>query len=524
MGTGCQLEDQRSKEFCIAGSINPEMHYFLPKRINWPTFDSFIESQFYFVLHAPRQSGKTTAIREYINHLNSINKYKAFYVSFEPAHNKSSVEQTVFEILEQCKREICLQLPEEKEALDYLTTILATRPISEASLLSFFIFWAQKSPKPLVLFFDEVDGLCGEPLVSFLKQIRTGFPNRPKNFPQTICLVGVRDIREYRIKQRDEYELRTDSPFNITAESIRLPDFTKDDIERLYKQHTAATGQQFTDEAIDYAFYLTQGQPWLVNALAFEACFREILDRKKPITKEIIDKAKKTLILRRDTHLDALLERLSDKRVRVIIDAIICGRAESLFTRDDIDYVRDLGLVKLDEFRIANPIYQEIIPRELSFITQSMIPDKTAWYTDGMGNLQMHKLLERFTQFYRENSIDWLKNFDYKESGPHLLLMAFLQRIMNGCGDIRREYALGNRRVDLLALWKDQKIIIEIKINYGADTLPKGLAQTASYMDTCGATEGHLVIFDKDPSKSWEEKISHYDEQFNGKAITVWLM
>ena len=98
------------------------------------------------------------------------------------------------------------------------------------------------------------------------------------------------------------------------------------------------------------------------------------------------------------------------------------------------------------------------------------------------------------------------KQIAYHESTPQLILMAFLQRVINGGGTIHREYAVGKQRIDLLVIWKEQRIVIEIKIQYGSKTLTKGLTQTAKYIDLCNAIEGHLVIFDRDTDKSWEEK------------------
>ncbi len=118
----------------------------------------------------------------------------------------------------------------------------------------------------------------------------------------------------------------------------------------------------------------------------------------------------------------------------------------------------------------------------------------------------------------------WLEKFSYKEAGPHLLLLAFLQRIVNGGGRIHREYALGTKRVDIRIDWKSQIFVIELKIWRRESDLPKGLEQTAQYMDRSQATEGHLVIFDRDPRKTWEEKTSHNQEQFQGKTIEVWRL
>jgi len=218
-----------------------------------------------------------------------------------------------------------------------------------------------------------------------------------------------------------------------------------------------------------------------------------------------------------------LLDRLHESRVRKILDAIIIGQtAAQNFSLDDLQYVRDLGLIKLDSLEIANPIYQEIIPRELTSGTMQSITETSADYIREDGSLDVNQLLTKFTEFYRQNADAWLEKFDYKESGPHLLMMAFLQRVINGGGDIQREYALGRERVDLLIKWKTQSIVIEIKLLRGPSTLKNGLTQTAQYMETSGATEGHLFVFDKSPDKSWSEKIYQRTETQNGKSITVW--
>ena|SRR3972149_7602500 len=158
---------------------------------------------------------------------------------------------------------------------------------------------------------------------------------------------------------------------------------------------------------------------------------------------------------------------------------------------------------------------------------QNALSGRSIDYINTNGLLNTQKLLEQFTQFYRENSVIWLEQFDYKESGPHLILLAFLQRIINGGGTIHREYALGRKRVDLLICWPGkqpkQRIVIELKLWNGPQSLSKGLEQTAEYMDLNNATEGHLIIFDK-RDISWDEKIYQKTEVVGTKTIHVWGM
>ena len=109
-------------------------------------------------------------------------------------------------------------------------------------------------------------------------------------------------------------------------------------------------------------------------------------------------------------------------------------------------------------------------------------------------------------------------------------MQAFLQRIVNSGGRVEREYGLGRMRTDLLAIWPHpagvQKVVIELKVVHGSleRTLADGLAQTSEYMDRCGADQGHLVIFDRDPRKPWEQKIFRRNEAHGGRAIAVWGM
>ena len=97
--------------------------------------------------------------------------------------------------------------------------------------------------------------------------------------------------------------------------------------------------------------------------------------------------------------------------------------------------------------------------------------------------------------------------------GRNLLLQAYLQKIVNGGGRIEREYALGRGRVDLLVVWphggRDRRFVVECKVRRDGleRTIREGVEQTRGYMDRCGAESGHLVVFDRSPSRTWEEKI-----------------
>ena len=245
--------------------------------------------------------------------------------------------------------------------------------------------WCRQDSRPTVLLIDEVDSLIGDTLISLLRQLRNGYPDRPANFPQSVILCGVRDVRDYRIHSSQEKTIITGgSAFNIKAESLRLGNFSREDIASLYCCHTEETGQAFDPKALDMVWELSEGQPWVVNALGYEVCFKMEAGRERSnsVTTAMIEDAKERIVLRRETHLDQLIDKLQEDRVRRVIAPILAGDDEPEHLKlDDIMYVRDLGLIAPQgKIRIANRLYMDVIPRELTYGTQVTINDEPAWY------------------------------------------------------------------------------------------------------------------------------------------------
>ena len=526
--------------FNTAGPIKTEIHYHISPlaRLDVDDLLQLIRQEKYFVLHAPRQTGKTSVLFALRDQLNASGEFRCAYVNVE-------VGQTAREDVAAAMRAILSALARgARHALDdsFVTDIwrgILDDAGPNDALGETLACWAAADPKPLVLMIDEIDALIGDTLLSVLRQLRAGYPERPHRFPQSVILCGVRDVRDYRIRSSAENAIIAGgSAFNIRAESLRLGDFSHDEVESLLTQHTEETGQVFTDEARRDVWELTQGQPWLVNALAYEACWgnKAGRDRNQAITADAIQDAREQLILRRETHLDQLTDKLQEERVRRVVEPLLSSAdvVES-FAADDLQYVRDLGLVTQGSpVAIANPIYREVIPRTLTYTTQAMsIHHDPAWYIDADGTLQMGKLLAAFQEFFREHSEHWVERFQYKEAGPQLLLQAFLQRIVNSGGRIEREYGVGRGRTDLMLVWpvggdrgKTQKVVIECKVLHrGLErTLREGLEQTRAYMDRCAVAEGNLVLFDRSEGKSWDDKVYRREETEGGAPVAVWGM
>ncbi len=445
--------------FNTAGPVDCQRHYCLPplQRFDLSEVEMLIEQQKYFVLHAPRQTGKTTCLLALMDYLNEQGRYQAVYCNVEPAQAaREDVAQAMNDILREMARSAQIYLKDN--FLDQNKYHFLERGGHGTALSSALSAWAEGSDKPLIILMDEIDSLIGDSLISVLRQLRAGYTRRPAYFPQSIVLCGIRDVRDYRIHSSATKEVITGgSAFNIKAESLRLGDFIKSEVESLLAQHTDETGQKFSSEAVSCIWHLSQGQPWLVNALAYETCFRmkEGRNRSVPIAKEMVDQAKENLIARRETHLDQLGDKLQEERVQRVIAPMLEG--QDLEVRlDDLQYVQDLGLIHDTDKgpQIANPIYAEIIPRELTISQQANLEARydQAWYVQADGSLDTEKLIAAFQDFFREHSEAWLERFAYKEAGPQLLMQAFLQRVVNSGGRVEREFGLGRMRTDLLVL------------------------------------------------------------------------
>ena len=237
---------------------------------------------------------------------------------------------------------------------------------AEVALLRVIGDWCRESPTPLVLLLDNVDVLVGDTLLSVLLQLRVGHIDRPRGFPQSVVLCGVHDIRHHRFCF--DSEAIPPNPFGMMAKWLRLRDFTRAETYALMEQHTTETEQPFDEAALAEMWAQTQGQPWLVNALCSEACLKrkEGWDRTRPITKADIHAAKEALLASRRTHLGQLAHELKDERVRRVLAPILSG-GQAVHTVEDLAYARDVGIVDASKPpRIANPIYAEVVRRELA--------------------------------------------------------------------------------------------------------------------------------------------------------------
>ena len=531
--------------FNTEGPVRPDDHYAIPPldRMDVDELLALIRTKRYFVLHAPRQTGKTSALIALRDLLNSgeVGPFRCVNVNVE-------VGQVARDDTARGMRSILSSLAASARLLgddhpDGVWPGILEKSGPDDALKDLLLGWSVANPVPLVLLVDEIDSLVGDTLLSVLRQLRAGYEQRPEGFPQSVMLCGVRDIRDYRIRSSTGEVIAGGSPFNVAAKSLRMGDFTEAETRALVAQHTEETGQRFSAAALEAVWTQTRGQPWLVNALCAGACFDNKAGRDRSRTIEVDDvyAAREELILSRRTHLDQLAHKLEEERVRRVVEPLLSGGEVRHHARD-LEYVRDLGLLAPDSPpRIANPIYAEVVPRELGYVLQDSLDMQVAWYVDAAGRLDMTRLLTAFGTFFGEHAEHWLDHLgDYREAGPQLILQSYLQRVVNGGGRIEREYGLGRGRTDLLVLWprepgqpsdRWERFVVECKVLRDSDrkslawTVERGVEQTLGYMAKCGAEEGHLVVIDRRSGAEERGRSEGTEERRGGGGgVVVWTL
>ena len=183
--------------FNTTGPVVAADHYRNPPlaRLDLDDVCNLIRNKRYFVLHAPRQTGKTTALLELCDLLNSGARgdYRCVYANFEAGQAaREDTERAMRAIFGELVSRARLTLRDEFLADSWSALLADFGP--DGALRQALSRWAEADPKPLVLLIDEIDSLVGDTLLSVLRQLRAGYDLRPRGFPQSVVLCGVRDM------------------------------------------------------------------------------------------------------------------------------------------------------------------------------------------------------------------------------------------------------------------------------------------------------------------------------------------
>jgi hypothetical protein len=518
--------------FNTRGECRSGRHYMLPAAGRLPEARVWVEDEEYFLIHAPRQSGKTTTLTALANELTAKGQHVALRFSCESGEpGPDDIGTTELRVLDAIRTAaVNRRFPAE-----WLPPGPWPDAVPGRRIVNGLQAWALRCPLPLVLLFDEIDALDGQSLNSVLRQIREGYSLRPGSFPSSIAVCGMRHLRDYKIAAGSTAPVRSGrgSPFN-NAVTYRMADFTAPEIAALYAQHTTDTGQEFTPDAVSLVYDTTQGQPLLVNAIAAEITRKMRLPLTETITAAHVESATERLIEERPVHLDSLTARLAEPRVRKVIDPVIAGTVPATIDgtySDDVSYVRDLGLIARDNpVRIANSVYREVIARVLGDGIETAIAVDPYSLLLPDGRLDVPRMLEEFTAFWLENG-EWMASgTGYNEAGAQIVFMAFLHRMVNEDGLVDREFAIGSGRADILVRRRYgdgqlQREAFELKVwrDNRPDPLESALPQFDRYLARFQLDAGTLIIFDRraTPAPVSERAATETVTSPGGRTITL---
>ncbi|MDR0548876.1 MAG: hypothetical protein LBI10_05630 [Deltaproteobacteria bacterium] len=574
------MESKTVKRFNTFGPCEPDKHYALPVLGKLPLVDQMFRDNYFFTIHAPRLSGKTTFLNALTDKINSEGQMYALNVPLTSLQNLTDDTIGVKGVIEQLN--IAMSSSQVESIKQKAYTYNQLPGMSECSVMVKILLkrLCVDLDKDLVVFFDDVDCLSIPTIRTFLAQIRDSYNSRnhTNKFIQSLGLVSTRNLRDYRPQvPPGEFATSVIDPFNIVKEVFTLPNsFTLEEIGALFSQSSKATGQVFEDAALERVWYWSEGQPWVVNALANEVVDNFLNhDYSIDVTSHHIDQAARALIKSNHVNFEPLKERLKEPIFRRIVEAVLIGASDfpQGYFDDGLKHALALGLLKTIDndllvYQPVNPIYQEVIVRSLSAEIQKSIEADipisyvNKWFFEDY--LDMTSLLESFQDYWSKHSDIYIKNnlvngkiddsinlsidtvntmnkryinediYIYVKNElidltngalTHLVLFAFLQRAVNGRADFsQRENALRAFRADICIDYKGLYYPLEFKLkNFIKDQekFDETLEQFYQYINKNNAKNGWLIIFDIDFTEHNDNKLTIDTHEYKDKTIHV---
>ena len=508
------------RSFNTTGPCDPEFHHLIPPLERAATARPLIRRRNYLAVSGPRQSGKTSLLKALVDAINTDGWARAVLLSCEAAGQRQRVTETGDAerlLLESWHAGLTDAFRDV--AWDAPSTFLSLAPGGRIGRA--LATWTFNSDRPLVVVIDEVDTLARAPFVSMLAQIRASFERRGRTFPVSIVLAGMRSLRDHDVAIGGD---GSGSPFNI-VEYVNVGNFTRDEVTRLYAQHTAATGQRFTDAAVELAWEQARGQPLLVNVLAKLAVTQLVTDPSTAVEASHIEEAIRLFEASNPMHLTSLAKRLGEDRVMSVVAPVVAGDAPRA-AMDDVRYALELGLVERGadgRLRPANPIDARAPLKMVTESERETLPGWSPAWLDADGRIDPTRLRESFLAFWARHRDMMKESIKYPEAVAHFGLMTYLDRVANGGGRVDREFAVGRGRLDILLVHGDLKLPVEVKVHRddGGEPTREGLEQLDRYCEGLRVDTGWLVIFDQ-RSTATGKRLEHEESvTAGGRHVTV---
>jgi hypothetical protein len=536
------------KFFNTGGPSDPLRHYLVPSVDRVPFVRQMVEDGLYFVLKAPYQSGKTTLAKELIKEINLDGRFYALYLNLhelKDINNLTIATRYFLDILIDTLRL-------SKDPILSSVRFRVDNKLTRKTVKDILTYLCLSLDKPLVLIVDNIYSLPLKTLVFFLDAFFSGFVSREKySFPHSVLFLSIRDLFDLT-KRGDNYGKRLEEnllsnlvdklgsnleenrfergndshrenymggTYNI-FKSVRLPNFSFADISTICDEHNAATGQNIDDAAKLKIWDLSEGQPFLVNALISEAIdFVLHGDLGKSITSSVISEAALNIAKERPGHIRCLMTYLKDPKVQRVVGETLSGVSlkRPIFEEGAL-LALDLGLISSDQddyLRPANLLYQDLM---LYALTEHIVlPRSLSGRFLEKNAVLISPLLLEFQRYWKERSFSWLKPFpEIPHTLTRLSLLVFLQRALEDKVILERNSAIKEDSIILTLSCGGHcyPIFVTLASNNLAGISLAGIGnanleqdEISNFMDAKGVLEAWVVSFDLNASKSPEEKI-----------------
>ncbi|MCI0694294.1 AAA-like domain-containing protein [candidate division KSB1 bacterium] len=515
------------REFNITGKILSDRHYYVDLTPQLEKLTVLVEKGRYFVINRPRQFGKTTTLDFLAQLLLQSKFYLPVFISFEgfgsvvnePLHKFYALFwDNVIAYLKLVKRTLKWKPNNNAAASD--PTFGFKDNVGR--------FCKAAGRKKIVLLVDEADGIPETFIIEFLHALREMYLARDLQPTfHAVALAGVHDIKNLKMRVRDESKsVGSYSPFNIAIDYV-IPAFTRENIRDYYAQHTAETGQVFDEKVITRVHELTSGHPWLVSALAKRLVEEIVPDRAITIETKHVDEAVQLLLKEHNTNFDSLIKHAHEPELQPIVLDLLQGKYYPFTPFDPVlNRLALYGVIRAGEGNgctIGNPIYAQVLLASFHRVmaAQMINGDVKAGVIDADGRLDFRRVLDKFQAFMKTKGPEIVRSHEFKEATGQLLLLSYLDLLVNGKGWTFKDVQSGDGRIDVICCYKTQKEIVELKLWYGEQRYEQGLEQLLGYLESESLSQGYLVVFDR---REAAKEYTFAEHEVNGKKILAWVV
>ncbi len=500
---------QKTKNFNTTGICTPNKHYMVNIDNKLKHIIKLIQKEYYFIINRPRQYGKTTTLHTLTQILQT--RYEVINLDFEGIGTVFNSEEKF------CKYFVKSINNNIKTNLNHVDTFVELIELIQEIT----------SKNEIILIIDEVDKASNNQLfLDFLGMLRSLYLSREKGISTTfksVILAGVYDIRNLKIKYRDNDDTRYNSPWNIAVRFDIDMSFNEHEIGTMLKEYSDENKIKLDIENLSKEIYkFTSGYPYLVSRICQIIDEDIIQDRHIPWEVQHIHKAIKLIINEKNTLFDDLIKNMeNNKELYEYIYKLLILNANIVFNINNptMELGHMLGYLSQDKdnnVKISNQILKEVIYNymisKIDTVNMDTYNFKQNFITSDNG-LNMEKILVKFQQFMKENYST--KDISFLERQGVLLLLAFIKPIINGVGFDYKEVQISEeKRLDIVIQYNNNKYIIETKIWYGEIAHKKGIEQLKDYLEIQGLTKGYLVIYNFNKNKEYiNQKIQIEDKE-----------